>query len=109
MTLLNDGSLTTGTGHTLTNLDIDPNRNFNIWNLDLSYEWQFAPGSQLIALYRNQLFNSTSASQDSFADSLKDLFDQDIQHTFSLKMIYFLDYNSLKGMFRKKGSINSAP
>jgi len=87
MTLLNDGSLTTGTGHTLTNLDIDPNRNFNIWNLDLSYEWQFAPGSQLIALYRNQLFNSTSASQDSFADSLKDLFDQDIQHTFSLKMI----------------------
>ena len=63
-------------GHTITNLDLDPNRNFNIWNLDLSYEWQFAPGSQLIALYRNQLFNSTSKSSDSFSESLNDLFDQ---------------------------------
>ncbi|MCK0179338.1 carbohydrate binding family 9 domain-containing protein [Flavobacteriaceae bacterium S0862] len=108
-TLLEGGELTTSTGRTITNLDLDPNRNFNIWNLDLSYEWQFAPGSQLIALYRNQLFNSSSASRDSFRDSLKDLFDQDIQHTFSLKMVYFLDYNSLKGIFKKKDSTVSAP
>jgi len=108
-TLLEDGELTTNTGHTITNLDLDPHRNFNIWNLDLSYEWQFAPGSQLIALYRNQLFNSSSASRDSFRDSLKDLFDQDIQHTFSLKMVYFLDYNSLKGVFKKKDSTVGAP
>jgi len=108
LTLAQNGDLN-NTGHSLTSLDIDPNRNFNIWNLDLSYQWQFAPGSQLIALYRNQLFNSTSASEYSFSDSLKDLFDQDIQHTFSLKMIYFLDYNSLKGVFKKKGSVTSAP
>jgi len=108
-TLNLDGSQTTDTGHTITNLDLDPNRNFNIWNLDLSYEWQFAPGSQLVALYRNQLFNSTSASLDSFSDSLKDLFDQDIQHTFSIKMVYFLDYNSLKTVFKKKNTALSTP
>lgn len=108
-TLEEDGSQTKDTGHTITNLDLDPNINFNIWNLDLSYQWQFAPGSQLVALYRNQLFNSNSASKDSFGQSLSDLFDQDIQHTFSLKMIYFLDYNSITNTFKKRDSVNSAP
>ncbi|PTM07193.1 MAG: protein with DOMON-like ligand-binding domain protein [Bacteroidetes bacterium] len=104
-----DGSQSLDDGYTITNLDLDPNRNFNIWNFDLSYEWQFAPGSQLVALYRNQLFNSTSESRDSFSQSLGDLFDQDIQHTFSVKMVYFLDYNSLKRMFKKNDAQNSIP
>jgi len=106
-TLKSDGSQTTDTGHTITNLDLDPNRNFNIWNLDLSYAWQFAPGSQLIALYRNQLFNSSNESLDSFGKSLKNLFKQDIQHTFSIKMVYYLDYNSIKNSFQKKTALNS--
>ncbi len=108
-TLEADGSQSKETGHTLTNLDLDPNRNFNIWNLDISYQWQFAPGSQLVALYRNQLFNSTTQSLDTFSESLKDLFNQDIQHTFSIKMIYYLDYNSIKSVFNKKSALNSAP
>jgi hypothetical protein len=104
-----DGSQSLDAGYTITNLDLDPNRNFNIWNFDLSYEWQFAPGSQLVALYRNQLFNSTSESRDSFGESLGNLFDQDIQHTFSVKMVYFLDYNSLKQVFKKNDAVNSTP
>jgi len=108
-TLELDGTQSLDAGHTITNLDLDPNRNFNIWNLDLSYEWQFAPGSQLVALYRNQLFNSTSESRDSFSESLSHLFDQDIQHTFSVKMVYFLDYNSLKRVFIKNDEVNSTP
>ena len=31
--------------------------NFNSWNLDLNYIWQFTPGSQLIAFYRNSIFS----------------------------------------------------
>lgn len=108
-TLLNDGGVTTTTGHTVNNIGFDPNRNFNIWNLDLSYEWQFAPGSQLIALYRNQLFNSTDDSLKSFGESLSDLFDQDIVHTISLKMVYFLDYNSVKSLFKKDGEVLVTP
>ncbi|MDG1967780.1 MAG: DUF5916 domain-containing protein, partial [Flavobacteriaceae bacterium] len=33
--------------------DYDPNTNFNLWNLDLSYDWEFAPGSKITFLYRN--------------------------------------------------------
>lgn len=104
-----DGSQSLDDGFTITNLDLDPNRNFNIWNLDLSYQWQFAPGSQLVALYRNQLFNSTSKSQASFSESFNDLFDENIQHTFSIKMVYFLDYNVVKELLYKDHSNISKP
>ncbi len=103
-TLLNDGSTTTSTGHNLDTIDFDPNANFSTWNIDLRYSWQFAPGSQLTALYRNSLFNFDTMSRDNFFDSLGNLFDQPIEHTFSLRMVYYIDYNTLKNVFKNKRS-----
>ena len=70
--------------------------NFNIWNLDLSYTWQFAPGSQLVALYRNTIFNEDDLSDLNFGENLDNLFKEPVRHNFSIKLIYFLDYNKLK-------------
>ncbi|MGH1383399.1 DUF5916 domain-containing protein, partial [Kordia sp.] len=70
--------------------------NFSTWNLDLSYTWQFAPGSFLTALYRNQIFNQTEASEATYFDSLNRLFDEPIDHTVSLRFVYFIDYNNVK-------------
>ena len=96
-----DGSLSTSDGYTVNSLD-NPNINFNTWNLDFRYSWEFAPGSQLTALYRNSLFNQDTASRDSYFDSLGTLFKQPIQHTFSLRLQYFIDYNNVKDIFKKK-------
>lgn len=106
-TLLENGRLTRDSGYTVTSLiddpDLsDPNVNFSTWNFDLSYSWQFAPGSFLTALYRNQLFNITDNSRDGFGDSLRDLFDQPIQNIFSVRLQYFIDYNNVKNVFKKK-------
>lgn len=81
--------------------DFSPDINFNTWNLDLSYTWQFAPGSQLTALYRNQIFNVSNNSEAGFFDSMDDLFKQEQRNTFSLRMVYFIDYNDLKNVFKK--------
>ena len=70
--------------------------NFNIWNLDLSYQWRFAPGSELLILYRNSIFNQDEKSQLNYFESLDDLFLEPVRHSLSLKVIYYLDYNSLK-------------
>ncbi len=75
----------------------DPNTNFNIWNLDLSFNWRFAPGSEATLLYRNQIFNQDEFSTLNYSDSLDNLFGQPIQHTLSLRIVYFLDVNNLKG------------
>ena len=103
--LQDDGSLTELSG-TFEDLGLETsNVNFNTWNLDLSYTWQVAPGSFLTALYRNRLFNFDTNSQDSYFDSLDTLFDQDINHTFSLRLQYFIDYNSIKSVFKRKNRI----
>jgi hypothetical protein len=102
-TLLENGNLSTADNYTLDDVD-DPNVNFNTWNLDFRYQWQFAPGSQLVALYRNELFNSDTASSDSYFESLNTLFKQPARHSFSLKLIYYLDYNNVKSILGKKRS-----
>ncbi len=102
--LESDGRLSTSDGYNTDSLEESPNINFNTWNLDLRYSWQFAPGSQLTALYRNSLFNSDSASTDDYFNSLSTLFDQPIQHVFSLKLQYFIDYNNLKNVFKRKNN-----
>ncbi|WGD34624.1 DUF5916 domain-containing protein [Olleya sp. YS] len=84
--------------------NFDPDINFNTWNLDLSYTWQFAPGSQLTALYRNQIFNFSNNSEAGFFDSMDDLFKQEQRNTFSLRLVYFIDYNDLKNVLKKKTS-----
>ena len=90
----------------LTNLDrdslsSDPDVNFSTWNIDLSYSWQFAPGSFLTALYRNQLFNVNDNTFDDFDESLDNLFMQPALHNFSLRLQYFIDFNGIKSVFKK--------
>ncbi|WP_027391735.1 DUF5916 domain-containing protein [Aquimarina latercula] len=96
-TLNDDGSRTQTDYDTTEN---DPNTNFNIWNLDLSFSWRFAPGSEATLLYRNQIFNQDELSTINYTDSLDNLFGQPIKHTLSLRVVYFLDINNLKGSFK---------
>ena len=75
------------------------NVNFNSWNLDMNYIWQFAPGSQLIAFYRHSIFSYNDQAHLNFFNNLDQLFEEPNQHTFSLRMVYFIDYNKLKKLF----------
>lgn len=73
--------------------------NFNSWNLDLNYFWQFAPGSQLIAFYRNSIFSNNQNTGQNFLTNLDNLFNEPNQHIFSLRLVYFVDYNKAKNIF----------
>lgn len=99
-TLLDNGRLTTDSGYTVDNVSDNPNINFSTWNIDLSYSWQFVQGSFLTFLYRNQLFNNDENVEDSFNDSLNMLFEQPVQHTFSLRLQYFIDFKGIKSIFK---------
>lgn len=78
----------------------NPDANFNIWNLDLSYRWQFAPGSEAVLLYRNAIFNQDKLSYLGYDESLDNLFAQPSRHNLSLRVVYFIDYNRVKHIFK---------
>jgi len=82
-----------------SNYNSNHNISFNSWNLDVNYVWQFAPGSQLIALYRNSIMNQDSNSSLNFFKNLDNLFQQPNRNVFSLRLVYYIDYNRLKNIF----------
>ena len=96
--LKDDGGLTPF-GYEVTE-ENDPNANFNIWNLDLSYQWRFAPGSEMIFLYRNSVFNLDDRSALAYTESLEDLFEHPARHNLSLRIVYYLGYNTLKNAIK---------
>ncbi|HIP48511.1 MAG TPA: hypothetical protein EYG92_06045 [Lutibacter sp.] len=71
----------------------DYNENVNYWNLDFNYSWEFAPGSQLVAQYKNAIYNDNGRSKLHFNENLSGLFNEPIKNQFSLKLIYYLDSN----------------
>lgn len=89
--LLNNNGILVANDYT-ENHDI----NYNIWNFDLSYTWEFAPGSQLIALYRNSIFNEDQLADLNFKENLDNLFDESMLHNFSVRLVYYIDYNKAK-------------
>ncbi len=100
--ILNDDGTRTQIDYDTT--ENDPNRNFNIWNLDLSFRWRFAPGSEATLLYRNQIFNLDELASLNYLESLDNLFAQPQQNTVSLRITYFIDYNNIKRLFNKSSS-----
>lgn len=74
----------------------DFNVNYNVWNLDINFAWEFAPGSQLIAQYRNAYEGDTGMPDVKFFKNIRDnVFHNPFQHQISLRMVYYIDYNKL--------------
>ncbi|HBI00964.1 MAG TPA: hydrolase, partial [Flavobacterium sp.] len=95
-TLLEDGTFTPNNNYT-TNRDA----NFNLWNFDLSYSWWFAPGSQITALYRNNAQNFSNEIDKSYGSNFNNVFEDNLNHVFSVSVRYFIDYNKAKNWFKK--------
>ncbi|EAY30046.1 DUF5916 domain-containing protein [Microscilla marina] len=79
------------------------NVNFNAFNLDFVYNWQFAPGSFVTFVWKNAILSHVAgiAENYAFADNFRrNVMQMPQRNTFSLKVIYFLDYLYLKKWFR---------
>ena len=90
--LQKDGSIVPTLNHTENS-----NSNFNAWNLDLSYSWWFAPGSQISILYRNNAALLENEFKSDLGTNIRNVIDKEaLNHVFSVSVRYFIDYNSLK-------------
>jgi hypothetical protein len=93
-TLQDNGYLTPNSTYNL-----NKNRNYNSWNLDLSYSWWFAPGSQIYILYRNYGLEDTRQVEKVLPNNLKNIFESNLTNVFSISVRYYIDYNVVKNKF----------
>ncbi|CAN5589703.1 hypothetical protein BH11BAC2_BH11BAC2_11270 [soil metagenome] len=95
-TLLLDGELS-------DNLTYHENNNFsfNVFNIDLVYEWRFAPGSVLNIIYKNGIQQETNSFNRNFKENFSDLMHAPSTNTFSIKVLYYLDYQKLHNLKSK--------
>ena len=91
--LLKPNGSFTDYGGTVPNQDQD----FSTWNLDLTYSWWFAPGSQISILYRNSSNYFNEIIKKDFNNNVKYLLNDGVlAHQFSVSIKYYIDYNSIK-------------
>lgn len=101
--LLNDaGNLIADT----SNYQANNNRNVSFFNADLVYSWRFAPGSDLIIVWKNSvsdysnLISNRRFAGSQFAGSLANTLGQPQNNQLTFKVLYYLDYR----YFTKKKS-----
>jgi hypothetical protein len=88
-------------GYLLPNNEYDENkdRNFNSWNFDLSYSWWFAPGSELVFLYRNYALERTDVVEKDLSTNIHNVLNNNLTNILSISVRYFIDYNVVKNKF----------
>ncbi len=75
------------------------NTNFNAFTIDFVYRWVFLPGSEINIVWKNSIFSSDKEVAESYVYNLSTMFENAPLNSFSIKVLYWLDYQSLK---RKK-------
>lgn len=95
--LNNDGTLTP---NDLTGLDANGesayNTNFNAFTIDFVYRWVFLPGSEISFVWKNSIFSTDKRVSETYIDNVSRMFDYSPLNSFSIKVLYWLDYQSLK-------------
>ncbi len=95
----------------LTNLEysgIDPvsgnsrhDRNFNQFNIDMEYNWQFLPGSEIRVIWKRAIGTDDLNTQLDFFNNFENTFTAPNFDTITIRMVYFVDYLQIRNIFRK--------
>ncbi len=90
-TLNTDGTLTEDNSYDENN-DI----NYNFFNINMVYTWRFAPGSDLLLVWKNSVYESGDVVLNNYWSNLNNILDSPQTNLFSIKVLYYLDYLYLK-------------
>ncbi|HNW72151.1 MAG TPA: DUF5916 domain-containing protein [Bacteroidales bacterium] len=77
---------------------------YNAFSVDLQFVWYFAPGSELSVVWKNNINTLNELSLLNYWDDLTGTLNSPQTNSFSVKVLYYIDYLNIKKLFiRKKG------
>jgi hypothetical protein len=68
------------------------NFDYNVFNVDLVYNWFFAPGSSLSLVYKNNIENESNYIHYNYGSNLANTLNAAQTNSISLRLLYFIDY-----------------
>lgn len=77
-------------------------RSFNLWNIDFVYNWQFAPGSNLIFTWKQNIQQDDQMVEEDYIENVGKTFRTPQTNSVSIKLVYYLDYAQLKELADKR-------
>ncbi len=93
----------------LTGLDSDGisayNTNFNAFTIDLVYRWVFRPGSEINVVWKNSIFTNDKRISEAYLRNLQSTLDNGAMNSFSIKVLYWLEYQKIQALFKGKKSV----
>jgi hypothetical protein len=77
-------------------------QNFNIFNIDAVYTWQFAPGSFINVVWKDEGQLYDGDAQRSYLKNVDRTLAEPQINNLSVKIIYYLDYLDFRKWSKKK-------
>ncbi len=97
--------LGTGNGYIYPDAyDGEHNINFNAFTIDLLFRWEFMPGSELTAVWKNNIYHFEHLLEHHYFRNLDQTLRGPQNNLVSMKLLYFLDYQQVKKGFVKQRS-----
>ena len=78
------------------------NQNYNYLSADLLYNWQFAQGSFITLAWKDIGSNFSRSSEKNYYRNLGNTISGNQFTSFSLRVIYFLDYVTFRNKIKSK-------
>tara|TARA_R110001592_G_scaffold101582_3_gene287422 strand:- start:1833 stop:4310 length:2478 start_codon:yes stop_codon:yes gene_type:complete len=99
--LTEDDKLIATTYNGIDSGEMVDNRNYNAFNIDMEYNWQFAPGSEIKAIWKRSIGTNDYDTQLRFMDNFNNTFGAPNVDSITIRMVYFIDYLNIRNIFTK--------
>lgn len=76
-------------------------QNYNAFNVDMVYSWWFAPGSEISIVWKNAISEGGNQVVPTYFDNVSRTLSSPQNNSFSVKVLYYIDYLTLKNKLRK--------
>lgn len=72
----------------------------NLFNIDMVFQWNFAPGSELLVIWKNALYEKDHGYPNdiNYIENINQMFESPFNNSLSIKAIFYLDWQ----YFQKK-------
>ncbi len=65
--------------------------------------WYFAPGSEMLISWKNAIYTQADNTGKNYFRELNATLGSAAANNFSIKLLYYLDYQNIRKIFRKHG------